>query len=296
MTAHKNPFDRAADADRFALWEMLVERDIAAFAAGDWSAVADDFDAGRFSAVDGAGSLDPDLWALGFPDLEDYRRSWLEQSDRFRADYEDPAGVLREATTLRRIEVAGGRALAHKRFDRVAATRSGRRVALRWRTVYQCTRQSGRWRITGFVGYLPLESAGATRSGDVEVEVVQAPPSSQHTTAGAYSPVLAVVAPRVVVISGQAALDGTGAVTSPDLDVQVADTLDSCARQLAAAGAGLADVFKVTVYLADIGDWAAFDAVYRARMPGSPLPVRTAVGVRLLPGLRIEIEMWAATR
>ena len=52
------------------------------------------------------------------------------------------------------------------------------------------------------------------------------------------------------------------------------------------------DVFKVNIYFADIGDWDSFNEIYRDFMP-APLPVRTAVQAVLLPGVLVEIEMWA---
>ena len=69
-------------------------------------------------------------------------------------------------------------------------------------------------------------------------------------------------------------------------------TLRNCESQLATAGCGLADVFKVNIYLADLTDWARFNAVYE-KMMVEPLPVRTAVQAVLLPGFLVEIEMWA---
>ena len=291
-TSRANPFD-VGDLDRHELWTMLVERDIAAFVAGDWETVAGDFAVAEFSAVDAGGQSDPDRWSLSFATLADYRASWLAQSEQFRRNYDEPAGVLYAATTLDHIEVVGERALAHKTFDGWAVSRSGRRSRLAWKTIYQCRRDGGRWRISGFIGYLPLDAAPvpAPRSS----AAVTAPDSSQHTTAGAYSPVLRVEAAQLVVISGQAALDRDGNVITHDVSGQTIETLASCERQLAAAGAALDDVFKVNVYLADIADWAAFDTAYRSVMAGRPLPVRTAVGVALLPGLVVEIEMWAAT-
>jgi 2-iminobutanoate/2-iminopropanoate deaminase len=119
--------------------------------------------------------------------------------------------------------------------------------------------------------------------------------AAQHSGAGPYSPVLAVHANRLVVISGQAAIAPDGSVTGSTIEAQARATLDNCRRQLAAAGASLHDVFKVNVYLADLGQWDAFNAVYREVMP-PPLPVRTAVGARLLPDLLVEVEMWAVQR
>ena len=114
----------------------------------------------------------------------------------------------------------------------------------------------------------------------------------QHVTAGPYSPVLEVDARRLVVISGQVAVDIDGNVIGNTIEEQTRATLDSCASCLASAGCSFSDVFKVNIYLADLGDWARFNAVYRERMP-EPLPVRTAVQAILLPGYVVEIEMWA---
>jgi 2-iminobutanoate/2-iminopropanoate deaminase len=114
----------------------------------------------------------------------------------------------------------------------------------------------------------------------------------QHVTAGPYSPVLEVDARRLVVISGQVAIDMDGAVLGETIEEQTRATLDNCAYQLASAACTLADVFKVNIYLADLAHWTRFNAVYETVMP-EPLPVRTAVQAVLLPGFVVEIEMWA---
>ena len=114
----------------------------------------------------------------------------------------------------------------------------------------------------------------------------------QHATAGPYSPVLEVDATRLVVISGQVAVDMDGAVVGETIEEQTRATLDNCADQLASANCTLADVFKVNIYLTDLSQWMRFNAVYEAMMP-EPLPVRTAVQAVLLPGFVVEIEMWA---
>lgn len=114
----------------------------------------------------------------------------------------------------------------------------------------------------------------------------------QHATAGPYSPVLEVEAVRLVVISGQVAIDLEGAVIGDSIEQQTTSTLDNCARQLAVAGCSLADVFKANVYLSDLSLWERFNTVYARHMP-EPRPVRTAVQAVLLPGFLVEIEMWA---
>jgi 2-iminobutanoate/2-iminopropanoate deaminase len=117
--------------------------------------------------------------------------------------------------------------------------------------------------------------------------------ASQHRTAGPYSPVLGVSAGDLIVISGQGPLDDNGTVVGDDIGAQTRLTLQNCARQLATAGAGLSDVFKVNVFLSDLDEWDEFNREY-LRHFAEPRPVRTTVGVRLLLGMKVEIEMWAA--
>ena len=114
----------------------------------------------------------------------------------------------------------------------------------------------------------------------------------QHATAGPYSPVLEVDAQRLVVISGQVAVDPDGRVIGSTIEEQTRATLGNCIDCLASAGCTLGDVFKVNIYLADLGHWTRFNEVYQEMMP-EPLPVRTAVQAILLPGYLVEIEMWA---
>ena len=114
----------------------------------------------------------------------------------------------------------------------------------------------------------------------------------QHVTAGPYSPVLEVDAQRLVVISGQVAVDLDGRVIGGTIEEQTRATLGNCTDCLASAGCTLGDVFKVNIYLADLGHWARFNEIYEKVMP-EPLPVRTAVQAILLPGYLVEIEMWA---
>ena len=116
--------------------------------------------------------------------------------------------------------------------------------------------------------------------------------AQQHATAGPYSPVLIVDGSPLVVISGQVAIAADGSVIGETIAEQTLATLENCRRQLASAGCSFADVFKVNVYLVDLAEWAAFNEVYRSSFP-EPLPVRTAVQAVLLPGFRVEIEMWA---
>ena len=118
------------------------------------------------------------------------------------------------------------------------------------------------------------------------------PGASQHRTAGPYSPVIEVDARRLVVLSGQVAVDPDGKTVGATIEEQTRSTLANCHRQLAVAGCDFGDVFKVNVYLADLADWTRFNAIYEATLP-RPLPVRTAVQAVLMSDFRVEIEMWA---
>lgn len=115
----------------------------------------------------------------------------------------------------------------------------------------------------------------------------------QHATAGPYSPVLEIECSKLVVISGQAALDMEGKVQGSTIAQQTEYTLYNCLTQLSYAGCTFQQVFKVNVYMTDLEMWNEFNDVYEKIIP-SPRPVRTAVQTKLLPGLFIEIEMWAA--
>lgn len=117
--------------------------------------------------------------------------------------------------------------------------------------------------------------------------------AAQHTTAGPYSPVLEIECSKLVVISGQAALDMNGDVVGKTIEEQTEQTLKNCLTQLEFAGCTFKDVFKVNVFMTDLDLWGKFNKVYEKLLP-APRPVRTAVGTKLLPGLLVEVEMWAA--
>jgi 2-iminobutanoate/2-iminopropanoate deaminase len=96
---------------------------------------------------------------------------------------------------------------------------------------------------------------------------------------GAYSP--AARAGGFVFVSGQVPRDPvTGALVGDDIESQTKQVIAHVQRALAAAGASLADVVSVTVYLADIDDWGRFNDAYKQLMP-SPYPTRTALGANL---------------
>ena len=105
--------------------------------------------------------------------------------------------------------------------------------------------------------------------------------------AGAYSP--AVRAGGFVFVSGQIPRDPvTGELVGDHVESQTRQVLANVQRALEAAGASLADVVSMVVYLADIDDWGRFNSVYKEVM-SAPYPTRTAVGANLR-GISIEIS------
>jgi enamine deaminase RidA (YjgF/YER057c/UK114 family) len=270
---------------------MLVVRDIQAFVAQDWSRVADDFVKEGFMGIDAGGKTNPDFWALKYPTLADYREEWLRQARIFGETKwkEDPEVAFYEATRMRDIEIQGDVALIHKKFDGYLHNLAGEKTILNWQTLYRCRKINGRWKIAGFTGYMPYGKASpAPRSAKIK----QPDTSSQHVTAGPYSPVLEVQADTLVVISGQAAIDANGNVVGETIEEQTRGTMENCKKQLESAGASLNDVFKVNVYMTDLDLWPRFNVVYKTYF-NDPMPVRAAVGTNLLMTLLVEIEMWA---
>jgi 2-iminobutanoate/2-iminopropanoate deaminase len=107
---------------------------------------------------------------------------------------------------------------------------------------------------------------------------------------GPYRPI--VSAGDWLICSGQVgAVDG--ALVEGGLVAQAGQALANLSALLEGEGASLADVVKTTVFLTDIGDFAAMNEVYVAAF-GDHRPARSAVAVAALPlGAAIEIEAWA---
>lgn len=91
--------------------------------------------------------------------------------------------------------------------------------------------------------------------------------------------------------SGQIAIDHTtGKLIDGDVSAQTRRALLNLAAVLSAGGASLGDVVKTTVFLVDMGDFAAMNEVYGEVFSDSP-PARSTVAVAALPaGARVEIE------
>lgn len=99
----------------------------------------------------------------------------------------------------------------------------------------------------------------------------------------------------LVFCSGQLGLDpATGDLVPGGVEAEAERALRNLAAVLDAAGLGFADVVKTTIFLADIGDFGAVNAIYAKHMPDPP-PARSTFAVGALPkGARVEIEAIAA--
>ena len=98
-------------------------------------------------------------------------------------------------------------------------------------------------------------------------------------------------------ISGQIPLDAaTGKLVDGDIAAQAKQSLENLKAILEAAGLGFNNVVKTTIFLMDLGDFQAVNAVYSTYM-SEPYPARSTIQVAGLPmGARVEIEMIAYTR
>ncbi len=104
----------------------------------------------------------------------------------------------------------------------------------------------------------------------------------------------AVRAGGLVFCSGQIALDpATGEMVAGDVTLQTERVMANIAAVLAAAGTGFDNVVKTTIFLVEMGDFAAVNEVYGRSFPNHK-PARSTVAVRNLPrGALVEIEVIA---
>jgi 2-iminobutanoate/2-iminopropanoate deaminase len=97
--------------------------------------------------------------------------------------------------------------------------------------------------------------------------------------------------------SGQVALDpATGQIVTGGIEAQTTRVLENLKAVLEVAGAGLEQVFKTTVFLKDMNDFAAMNAIYGKYFApeGTVAPARSTVEVARLPkDALVEIEVIA---
>lgn len=109
---------------------------------------------------------------------------------------------------------------------------------------------------------------------------------------GPYSP--AIRAGNLLFLSGQIPIDPvTGTLLNGDITVQTEQVMRNIAALLKAAGVGFEHVARTTVFLTDMTDFAAMNAVY-GRFVVDPPPARATVQVARLPrDVRVEIDVIA---
>ena len=123
--------------------------------------------------------------------------------------------------------------------------------------------------------------------------------SKQCITAEGAPPALgpyshAVKAGNLLFLSGQGSLaaDGSGIIRGT-IEEETHQTFSNIKTVLAAAGADLSDVVKVLVFLKDMDNFKAVNAVYAEYFPKNP-PARSCIEAARLPGdMQVEIEVIA---
>ena len=108
----------------------------------------------------------------------------------------------------------------------------------------------------------------------------------------------AIAAGPYVFTSGQIGLDPlTGRLAGESVEDQTRQVMANLAAVLAAAGLTFTDVVKTTIFLADMNDFAAVNAIYGESFEGGRPPARSTVAAAGLPrDARVEIEAIALRR
>ncbi len=103
-----------------------------------------------------------------------------------------------------------------------------------------------------------------------------------------------IIAGGLLFASGQIPLDpDTGIIVSGGIEAQAHQAFTNVKNLVEAAGTTMSAVLKVTVFMADMADFAAVNAIY-AQYFTEPYPARSAVAVKSLPkGALIEVEVIA---
>lgn len=106
----------------------------------------------------------------------------------------------------------------------------------------------------------------------------------------------AIVCGDMVYTSGQIPLNPiTGKVDTQTIEAQTRQVMLNLGAVLQAAGSGFEMAVKTTCFLADINDFAAFNAVYAEYF--STCPARSCVAVKDLPkGVKVEVEVIATLK
>jgi reactive intermediate/imine deaminase len=108
---------------------------------------------------------------------------------------------------------------------------------------------------------------------------------------GPYSQAVAATGGKTVYLSGQIGLEPeTGELVSENFDAQVRQAFANLKAVIAAAGGAPEQIVKLTLFLTDLGKFAAANAIMSDVIP-QPFPARSTVGVASLPkGAQFEVE------
>ena len=124
------------------------------------------------------------------------------------------------------------------------------------------------------------------------MQIISTPDAAQAI--GPYSQ--AIKAGGLIFTSGQIALKPGGEFVAGGVEAQTRQVLKNLAAILKEAGATLQDAVKTTIFLVDMGDFAAVNEIYAAAF-GEHKPARSTVQVAKLPkGALVEIEVIALAR
>lgn len=103
-----------------------------------------------------------------------------------------------------------------------------------------------------------------------------------------------IIANGMLFASGQVPIiPATGEIAQGDIEVQAKQAIENVGEILKAAGTDFAHVVKTTCFLANMEDFAAFNAVYEGYFTGKP--ARSCVAVKQLPkNVLCEVEVIAS--
>ena len=108
---------------------------------------------------------------------------------------------------------------------------------------------------------------------------------------GPYSQAVAASGSKTVYLSGQIGLEpATGELVAESFEAQVRQAFANLKAVVAAAGGTLDNIVKLTLFLTDLGKFAAANAIMAELIP-QPFPARSTIGVASLPkGAQFEVE------
>ncbi|WP_247714864.1 RidA family protein [Qipengyuania mesophila] len=142
-------------------------------------------------------------------------------------------------------------------------------------------------------GAAPLAAGDGADPGTTHAPAPGAPVFTPSTLPYPFS--TAVQVGDVLYLSGDIGVDESGSAVVPGgIEPETRRMFERIGATLAQHGLGFDDVFKCTVYLADMGEWPAFNAIYATYFEKGRYPARSAMGVSgLALGARVEMECWA---